>query len=417
MTGSDKFEPTDVRTLGPVLDGLRVLELGHFVAAPFCTRLLADLGADVIKVEPLEGDPVRQWGEQVEGRSLWWSIHGRNKRSIAMDLKAPGAREAVLKLVAQSDVLVENFRPGQLEKLGLAPAVLRDARPGLIIAQISGYGQTGPYRDRAAFGVIGEAIGGLRYLTNHPPGTTDLAPVRVGVSIGDSIAGLYAAFGVLAALWQRDRANGDGQARTVDVALTESVFSMMEGMLPEYGKLGKIKQPTGGGIATAAPSNAYPTREGNWVLIAANSEPLFAKLATAMGKPELATDPDYIGNAARVRNAAVLDRLISEWSRSLNFEDLIETLKAADIPSSKVYTAEDCATDEQYLFRGMVREVEDPRLGAVLHSGITPHFSESPGEIRWTGPDVGQHGTEVLRDVAKMDDAEIENLREQGALL
>lgn len=404
-------------SLPPVLGGLRVLEIGHFVAAPFCTRLLADLGADVIKVEPLTGDPVRQWGEQVGGRSLWWSIHGRNKRSIAMNLKAPGACEVILKLVAECDVVVENFRPGQLEKLGLAPEILRRARPGLIIAQISGYGQTGPYRDRAAFGVIGEAIGGLRYLTNHAPGTTDLSPVRVGVSIGDSIAGLYAAFGVMAALWQRDRTNGDGQARTVDVALTESVFSMMEAMLPEYGKLGKIKQPTGGGIATAAPSNAYPTRDGNWVLIAANSEPLFAKLAAAMGKPELASDPDYIGNAARVRNVVELDRLISEWSRTLSFEELMEQLKAADIPSSKVYTAEDCANDEQYLYRGMVCEVEDPWLGPILHSGITPHFSESPGMIRWTGPDVGQHGAEVLKELAGLDDSEINDLRQKGALL
>src|SRR3546814_405128 len=265
-----------------VLDGLRVLEIGHFVAAPFCTRLLADLGADVIKIEPPRGDPVRQWGVQSGGSSLWWSMHGRNTRSVAIDLKAVGAREIILELVAHCDVVVENFRPGQLDRMGLGPDVLRSVRPDLIVSHISGYGQTGPYRDRAAFGVIGEAIGGLRHLTNHPPGSFDLPPVRVGVSIGDSIAGLYSAFGIMAALWQRDRTGGDGAARSLDVALTESVFSMMEAMLPEYGELGLIKQPTGGGIATAAPSNAYPTIDGDWMLIAANSEPLFAKLAPLM---------------------------------------------------------------------------------------------------------------------------------------
>lgn len=400
----------------PVLDGLRVLEIGHFVAAPFCTRILADLGADVIKVEPLKGDPVRQWGEQVNGRSLWWSIHGRNKRSIAMDLKSPSARNTILKLVAKCDVVVENFRPGQLEKLGLGPVALRSMRPDLIISQISGYGQTGPYRDRAAFGVIGEAIGGMRFLTNHPPGTVDLPPVRVGVSIGDSIAGLYAAFGIMSALWQRDRTDGDRAGRTIDVALTESVFSMMEAMLPEYGKLGKVKQPTGGGIATAAPSNAYPTADGNWVLIAANSEPLFGKLAAIIGRPDLVSDLDYIGNAARVRNAAKLDSIIAAWTTSLPSAELEERLNAADIPNSKVYTAQDCATDEQYRFRGMVREVEDPNLGRLLHTGIVPHVVETPGCIRWTGPDIGQHGTEILRDLVGLDENEIAYLRLEGVL-
>ena len=396
----------------PMLSGLRILEIGHFVAAPFCTRLLADLGADVIKIEPLTGDPVRQWGEQIDGRSLWWSMHGRNKRSIALDLKMPGALAIVLRLVAHCDALVENFRPGQLEKMGLGQEVLRGVRPDLVIAQISGYGQTGPYRDRAAFGVIGEAVGGLRYLTNHPPGTNDQPPVRVGVSIGDSIAGLYAAFGVMAALWQRDRTGGDRIGRSADVALTESVLSMMEGMFPEFGRLGKIKQPTGGAIATAAPSNAYATRDGQWMLVAANSDPLFAKLATLMGEPELITDPRYIGNAARVKHAAGLDASITAWTSRFAADDLEHLLDAADIPSSKVFTAADCATDEQYLSRDMVREVEDPNLGTMLHAGIVPHFPANPGSIRWAGPDIGQHGEDILRELAGMDSAAIEKLRE-----
>ena len=405
-----------VAVLSATLSGLRVLEIGHFVAAPFCTRLLADLGADVIKIEPPSGDPVRQWGEMVDGRSLWWSMHGRNKRTITLNLKSDEGRAIVHKLAQECDVVVENFRPGQLAKMGLGPDDLRRSNPSLIFAHISGYGQTGPGRDRAAFGVIGEAVGGLRYLTNHPPGTTDLPPVRVGISIGDSIAGLYAAFGVMAALWQRDRTGGDGEARTLDVALTESVFSMMEGMLPEYGKLGKIKQPTGGGIATAAPSNAYAAKDGTWVLIAANSEPLFAKLAALIGRSEWIGKPGFDGNAARVKNVAEIDAAIAAWTRQYDGGELLAILSEADIPNCKAYDSADCATDEQYLARGMVREVQDPHLGTMLHAGIVPHVVESPGEVRWAGPEVGAYNDEVLGDLLGFTPAEVEGLRERGVL-
>ena len=399
-----------------LLAGLRVLELGHYVAAPFCARLLGDLGADIIKVEPPSGDPVRQWGKQVDGRSLWWSMHGRNKRCITINLKSPAGCEVLLKLVAECDVVLENFRPGQLEKLGLGPDVLRAINPDLIVAHISGFGQDGPYRDRAAFGVIGEAVGGLRYLTDDPPGTSDRPPVRVGVIIGDSIAGLYAAFGIMTVLWQRDRADGDRRGRTVDVALTESVLSMMEGMLPEYGAFGSIKQPTGGGIATAAPSNAYPTSDDSWVLIAANSAPLFASLASLIGTPELVDDPDYQGNQARVRNAAKLDELIGAWTQLFAVDDLVKKLDEAGIPSTKVYTAADCANDPQYLHRAMVREVDDPALGSVLQAGVVPHIPESPGEVRWTGPDIGQHTAEVLDELLGLDADAVNSLRQEGAL-
>lgn len=402
-----------------VLSGLRVLEIGHFVAAPFATRLLGDLGADVIKIEPPAGDPARQWGEQAGGHSLWWSMHARNKRSITLNLKHPKAREIVLKLVATCDAVVENFRPGQLEKLGLGPDALRAASPGLIIAHISGYGQTGPYRDRAAFGVIGEAIGGLRHLTDHPPGTGDLPPVRVGVSIGDSLAGLYAVIGLVSALWQRDRAGGAGprDGFTIDVALTESVLSLMEAMLPEYGALGRVKQPTGGGIATAAPTNAYPTRDGAWILIAANSEPLFAKLMTLIGHPELIGTPGYDGNQARVANAARLDALIGEWTRGHDVEALVAILNGIDIPNSKVYTAADIAADPQYRARAMVREIADPLFDApVLHAGIVPHVMEAPGGVRWTGPAIGQHNEEVLTGLVGLDPAAIAALRDEGVI-
>lgn len=400
-----------------LLAGLRVLEIGHFVAAPFCTRLLADLGADVIKIEPLSGDPVRQWGEMLDGRSLWWSMHGRNKRSVTIDLKSPHGRQLILDLVPHCDVVVENMRPGQLAKLGLGVERLRGARDDVIICHISGYGQTGPGRNRAAFGMIGEAVGGLRHLTNHAPGESDLPPVRVGVSIGDSVAGLYGAFGIMAALWRRERDGASATSLTVDVALTESVLSMMEGMLPEYGALGKIKEPTGGGIATAAPSNAYPTRDRQWVLIGANSEPLFARLAQLMDRADLLEHESYRGNAARVKNAGELDREIAAWTMAIDADVLMAMLEGADIPASKAYTAADCATDEQYRARGMVREVEDPLFGGtVLHAGIVPHIPEAPGSVRWTGPEIGAHTEEVLGALLDLKPEQLATLRASGAI-
>lgn len=403
-------------TPGATLAGLRVLEIGHFVAAPFCTRLLGDLGADIIKVEPLKGDPARAWGAAVDGKSLWWSVHARNKRSIALDLKSEAGKALVIKLAAGCDVVVENFRPGQLARMGLGAEILRKANPKLIVAHVSGYGQTGPGRDMPAFGVIGEAVGGLRHLTNQAPGVGDPPPVRVGVSIGDSIAGLYAAFGVMAALWQRDRPAGDGLARTIDVALTESVLSMMEAMLPEYGRLGLIKQPTGGGIATAAPTNAYRTADGGWILIAANSEPLFAKLAQLMCEPGLLKDPRFSDNPSRVANNAVLDASISRWSERHSLSDLEKMLADAEIPASRIYTAADIAADSQFRARGMVRTVDDPLLGEMLHPGIVPHVAESPGSIRRTGPALGQDTAAILSELAQCTPDDIRALKNEGVI-
>ncbi|MBY0299297.1 MAG: CoA transferase [Methylobacterium sp.] len=401
---------------GP-LAGVRVLELGHFIAAPFCTRLLADLGAEVIKIEPPGGDPVRQWGRQVEGAGApWWSMHGRNKRSMVMNLKHPRAVEIVLGLARGCDALVENYRPGQLARMGLTREKLEAARPGLIVAHISGYGQDGLYRDRAAFGVIGEAIGGLRYLTNHPPSVSDLPPVRVGVSIGDSIAGLYAAFGVAAALWARDRGGGDGRGRTLDVALTESVLSMMEGMLPEYGVFGSVRHPTGARIATAAPSSAYPTADGAWILIGGNSDPIFERLTRLMGRPDLAEDPRFRGNALRVRNVEELDRLIGAWTAGYAARDLDRMLAEADVPATIAYTAAEIAADPQFRGRGMVREVEDPAFGAVLHAGIVPYLPDDPGAIRWPGPRAGAHTDEILGGELGLSAEEIAALRAEGVV-
>jgi len=399
-----------------LLSGLRILEIGHFVAAPFCTRLLADLGAEVIKIEPPGGDPVRQWGKQINGQSLWWSLHGRNKRSMTLNLKHPKAAAIVLRLVASCDALVENFRPGQLEKLGLGEQALKAARPDLVVAHISGFGQDGPYRDRAAFGVIGEAIGGLRYLSDHPPGTSALPPVRVGISIGDSVAGVFAAFGIMAALWKRDRLGGDRHGRSLDVALTDSILSLMEGMLPEYSALGVIREPTGSRIPTAAPSNAYPTKDGKWILIAANSEPLFGRLARLMERPELIDDPRFKGNQARVAHVKELDAVIAAWTRRFAAAEADAILSKADIPCTLVYTAAECAADPQFRHRGMVREVEDPLFGSILHAGVVPHVPENPGQVRWPGPPVGAHTEAVLSELLGLRPQEIESLRAEGVV-
>ena len=397
---------------GP-LAGFRVLELGHYVAAPFATRLLGDLGAEVVKVEPPGGDPVRQWGARYRGSAPWWSVHARNKRCITLDLKRPGAREVVLDLVRSCDALVENHRPGQLARMGLGEEVLRAARPDLVIARISGYGQDGPDRDKAAFGVIGEAIGGLRHLTNHAPGTTELPPVRVGVSIGDSVAGLYAALGVVAALLRRERTGAGG---AVDVALSESVFSLLEGVLPEYGALGTVRQPTGGAIATAAPSNAYRARDGIWVLIAGNSDPLWRKLAGLMGQPALADDSRFTGNQARVANARELDGLINAWTGTLDAAALEAALNGAGIPYTRVFTVADIAADPGMRARGMVQEVEDAMLGPILHPGVVPRVDGTPNAPRSTGPAVGADTDAVLGELLGYDPARIAALRAGGVL-
>lgn len=387
---------------GP-LDGIRVLELGHFIAAPYCTRLLADLGAEVIKIEPPDGDPVRTWGAQIDGNSVWWSVHGRNKKSVVVDLKSDDAREIILKLATKCDAVVENFRPGYLNRIGLNDEALRKARPGLVIAHVSGFGQTGPDRDRAAFGVIGEAIGGLRYLTNHAVGESELPPVRVGISIGDTVAGIYAALGVVSELLRRARNDIDDDVGTVDVALTDSVLSLMEGLLPEYGSLGHVRQPTGSRIPTAAPTNAYPCGDGKWVIIAANSESLFKRLMDLIGRSDLTGDPRFVGNANRVANVEDLDAEIAAWSRQHAAAEADRLCSEAGIPSTLVYTAKECAQSEQFRARNMVQEINDPIIGKTLHPGIVPQTPGGESGIRWPGPAVGAHTDEVLRELAGID--------------
>ena len=380
--------------VGPLV-GLKVVELGHYVAAPFCTRLLADLGAEVIKVEPTGGDPFRGWGAQKDGNSVWFSIHGRNKLSIELDLKRE--RGVALKLTERADMLVENFRAGQLEKLGLGPEVLHARNPRLVIARISGYGQDGPYRDKPAFGAIGEAIGGIRHLTGYPAGSTEMPPPRCGISLSDDLAGMYAAIGVLAALWQRDGA-GTGRGRIVDVNLIDSVFSLMEGMLPEYALDGRIRQPTGAAIASAAPTNTYPCADGKWLCIAGNSDLIFARLMAAIGRPDLAADPRYATNGQRCAERDVLDRAIADWTRTRTARDAEAMLDAADVPCSRLYDIADCAHDPHFLARKSVQPVSDPLIGETLHPGPVIRLDGDPPEaaIGWTGPAVGAH-TQYIR--------------------
>ncbi len=377
------------------LSGLKVLEIGHYIAAPFCTRLLADLGAEVIKIEPPGGDPFRGWGAAKDGNSVWFSIHGRNKLSIELDLKRD--RDTMLKLVERADVLVENLRAGQLEKLNLGPETLHAINPRLVIARISGYGQDGPYRDKPAFGAIGEAIGGLRHLTGHPAGSSELPPPRCGISISDDLAGMYAAIGLLSALWQRD-ATGTGRGRVIDVNLVDSVFSLMEGMLPEYALDGRIRQPTGAAIETASPTNTYPCADGRWLCVAGNSDLIFKRLMQAIGRPELADDPAYANNGLRCANRGELDAAIAAWTRTLPAKDAEAILEEAEVPCSRLYDIADCAADPHMRARESVFEVEDPLIGRTLHPGPAIRMDgEVPSEVlRWTGPAVGAHTDFVL---------------------
>lgn len=396
---------------GP-LSGLRVLELGHFIAAPFCTRILGDLGADIIKVEsPGKGDPVRTWGKMVDGKSLWWSVHGRNKKSVTLNMKDPKGLKIAKQLIGECDALVENFRPGQLARWGLGDEAIASINPNCVVVHVSGYGQSGPDRDRAAFGVIGEAIGGLRHLTGFPDGVTPLPPARTGVSLGDMVAGLYAAIGLLSAVYAR-QSGATRSAHTVDVALTESVFTLLEGCLPEYGKLGEVRQPTGATLPTNAPSNAYPTSDGRWIIIAANSDALFARLMALIGRQDLAADPRFQDNPGRVAHAGELDDAIALWAKGQSADSAARMLADADIPSTLIYTIEDCANDAQFQHRGMIQPVEDPNFGEVLHPGIVPKLSGAePGGVSWPGPDVGAHTDLVLGELLGLKQNDIQALR------
>ena len=373
---------------GP-LAGLKVVELGTLIAGPYCARLLAEFGAEVIKVEaPGEGDPLRKWRKLHEGNSLWWYAQARNKKSVAVNLKDPQGQEVVRRLVAGADLLVENFRPGALEKWGLGYEALARDNPRLIMVRLSGFGQTGPYKDRPGFGAIGESMGGMRYITGYP----DRAPVRVGISIGDSLAAMFGVIGALMALHHRTQS---GQGQVVDVALYEAVFAMMESMLPEYGMGGFVRERSGAALPGIVPSNTYPCRDGKYVVIGANADSIFKRMMRAIGRADLADDPALAGNDGRVRRTEELDGVIGEWTSRHSLDEVLAVLEKAEVPSGRIYSIADIVADLHYQARGMI---ERHRLGdgELLLPGLVPKLSRTPGATRWIGPRLGEHTDEVL---------------------
>lgn len=392
------------------LAGTRVVEIGSFVAGPFCGQLLGDLGADVIKVEdPEAGDPMRRWGRSVgKGSSLWWSVLARNKRSVTINLRHPEGQATVRKLIDTADILLENFRPGTIERWGLDPEDLLAENPGLVVVRISGYGQTGPYRDRAGFGSVAEAMGGLRYLVGFP----DRPPPRVGVAIGDSLAGTFGTLGVLAALLVREK---DGRGQIIDVAIYEAVMAMMESVISESALTGNVRGPTGTVLPGVAPSNIYPTADGSWVVIGGNADTVFARLATAMGKPELATDPRFETHEARGRNQAEIDDLVAEWTSTFERGALVDLLAEKGVPAGPIYTAADILNDRHIRARGMIVEPEDPVAGPVPMQGVIPRLSRTPGRVDHPGPLLGEHTAVILEEVG-IDGSMQEKLRSERVI-
>ena len=393
---------------GP-LQGLKVLELGQLIAGPFAAKTLGDFGADVIKVEPPgTGDPLRHWRMIKDGTSVWWEVQSRNKRSIALDLRDADAQEIVRKLAGECDVLIENFRPGALEAWGLGPDKLLELNPRLVMLRISGYGQTGPYRDRPGFGVVAEAMGGLRHLTGEP----GRAPVRVGVSIGDTLASLHGLIGILMALQERHRS---GRGQVIDVALYEAVFNCMESLLPEYSAFGAVRGPAGSAMPGIAPTNAYRCADGGYAIVAGNGDSIFKRLMVAIGRGDLATDPDLANNTGRVERVEEIDAAIGAWAAQRPVAEVLAALDAASVPAGRIYTVADIASDPHYRERGMLAEVTLDDGEPMMVPGIVPKLSATPGEQRLKAPKLGQHTDEVLREIG-LTERQITQLRERGVI-
>jgi len=404
---------TAVGAAGGPLAGVRVLELGSLIAGPFAGRQLADFGAEVIKIEsPDRPDPMREWGRaRIEGHTLWWSVQSRGKKCVTLDLKSPRGRELFLELCKEADVILENFRPGTLEKLGLSPDVLWQTNPGLVIARVSGYGQTGPDANKPGYASVAEARGGLRHLNGYP----DQAPPRTGISLGDSLASLYALQGILLALYWRDARGGTGQV--VDVSLVESCFSLLESAVPDYAAAGIVPGPSGSGLKGIAPSNIFRSSDGKWVVIAANQDSVFVRLAAAMGMPELVSDPRYSNHASRGANQDELEQLIAQWAAGFSHGDLVACLDRHSVPNSTVSTIEDIFEDPQLRARGMLVEVPDEQLGAVVQPGVIPKLSRTGGGIAWNGPLVpGSHNSDIYAGLLKLSAEELQDAKDEGAI-
>jgi crotonobetainyl-CoA:carnitine CoA-transferase CaiB-like acyl-CoA transferase len=392
------------------LNGIKVLELGALVAGPYASALLAQFGAEVIKIEsPDDGDPLRQWRKVHNGTSLWWYSQSRNKKSVTLDLKSDAARDIVHRLAAGCDIVIENFRPGMLEKWGIGWEHLSKTNPNLIMVRISGYGQTGPYRDRPGFAAIAECMGGLRYVSGFP----DRPPVRVGVSLGDTLAGLYGTIGALMAMHHL-KVNG-GKGQFIDVALYESVFAVMESLVPEYQMFGHIRERTGSALPGISPSNTYSSADGQYVAIAGNGDGIFKRLMRAIGREDLAQDPELAYNEGRTKHIAMLDAAIAEWTQRHPLTEILAALDAAAVPAGRVYTVADIAADPHYHSRGMIERHRLPGGEAIDLPGIVPKLSETPGGTEWLGPPLGAHTAEVLASIG-INEAELEKLRSAGVV-
>jgi len=376
------------------LERLKVIELGQLIAGPFAGKFFSEFGAEVIKVEPPEGDPLRKWRKLHQGTSLWWYVQNRNKRSVTVDLRTPEGQEVVRRIARDADIVIENFRPGTLEKWGLGYERLAAENPGLVMLRLSGFGQTGPYRDQAGFGAIGESMGGLRYVTGFP----DRPPVRPNLSIGDALASLHGVIGVMMALHHRNSNGGrsSGRGQVIDVALYEAVFNMMEGALPEYDLFGEARERTGSNLTGIVPSNTYLTRDAQHVVIGANADSIFKRLMKVIGREDLANDPSLADNAGRAKRGEELDAVIGKWTAKYDAADVVGTLNAAQVPSGKIYSMADIARDEQYLARDMIRQVRLKDGTPLKVPGIVPKLSATPGDIEWSGPELGEHTATVL---------------------
>lgn len=406
MKGMDSETPAP----GPLSD-LVVIEMGSLIAGPFCGQILGDFGAEVIKLEdPKVGDPMRQWGRSLpKGLSPWWPVIGRNKKSVGLDLRTPEGQDIARTLIAKADVVIENFRPGAMEKWGLSYERLSAANPKLVMARVSGFGQTGPYSQRAGYGLIGEAMGGLRHVTGEP----DRPPARAGISIGDSLAAMHAVMGITMALHARERT---GRGQVVDAALYESVLAVMENLVTEYDITGYVRERSGSILPGIAPSNAYPCQGGEMILIGGNGDTVYARLCKAMGREGLARDPRFVDHAARGRNQAELDAIVSEWTAGFALPELLALLEAHGVPASRVFRAPDMLEDPQFAAREAIVTTEHPVFGPIRMQNAFPKLSETPGAVRWPGPALGEHTEAVLREKAGLSEEKIAALRERGVI-
>ena len=408
-------EETARDTSGPgPLAGIRVLELGMLLAGPFTGRLLGDMGAEIVKIEPPgKPDPLREWGHaRYEGRSLWWPVQSRNKKCVTLNLRTERGQSLLRELVLHSDVLVENFRPGTLEKWGVGPAELWEVNPKLVIARVSGYGQTGPYAPRAGFASVAEAMGGIRYLNGFP----GEPPPRIHISLGDSLAGMFASLGILAALYKRD-ALGFGRGQVIDVSLVEACFALLESTVPEYDRLGIVRGPGGTGLKGVAPSNIFKSRDDKWMVIAANADGVFGRLCEAMGQPELASDPRFATHLARGENQEEIEAVVATWAADRDAAEIDRELNEAGVICGPIYTIADIFEDEHFWAREMLVKHSDPEFGEYIGPGIVPKFSETPGAVRWSGAwGEGSHNEDVYGELLGLSESELAELESEGVL-